>query len=198
MLENALVAGICSMGVDALLVGPLPTPSIAFLTRNMRADAGIVISASHNPYQDNGIKIFGKNGFKLPDAMEAMVEDYVFNLEENTGKAPRPTAQAVGKAKRIDDALGRYIVFLKNSFPAEYTLDGLTIAVDCANGATYKVAPAVLAELARSSSWWAWSPTAPTSTPGWARSTPSGSSGWSRRARPTWAWPSTATATGSS
>jgi phosphoglucosamine mutase len=147
MLENALVAGICSMGVDALLVGPLPTPAIAFLTRNMRADAGIVISASHNPYQDNGIKIFGKNGFKLPDAMEAMVEDYVFNLEENTGKAPRPTAEAVGKAKRIDDALGRYIVFLKNSFPADYTLDGLTIAVDCANGATYKVAPAVLSEL---------------------------------------------------
>jgi phosphoglucosamine mutase len=147
MLENALVAGICSMGVDALLVGPLPTPAIAFLTRNMRADAGIVISASHNPYQDNGIKIFGKNGFKLPDAMEAMVEDYVFSLEENTGKAPRPTAEAVGKAKRIDDALGRYIVFLKNCFPADYTLDGLTIAVDCAHGATYKVAPAVLSEL---------------------------------------------------
>ncbi len=147
MLENALVAGICSMGVDALLVGPLPTPAIAFLTRNMRADAGIVISASHNPYQDNGIKIFGKNGFKLADAMEAMVEEYVFNLEQATGAAPRPTAEAVGKAKRIDDALGRYIVFLKNCFPADYTLDGLTIAVDCANGASYKVAPAVLSEL---------------------------------------------------
>lgn len=147
MLENALVAGICSMGVDVQLVGPLPTPAIAFLTRNMRADAGIVISASHNPYQDNGIKIFGKNGFKLPDALEAQIEEYVANLQAHTGKAPRPTAEAVGKAKRIDDAIGRYIVFLKNSFPGEYTLDGLTIACDCAHGATYKVAPAVLSEL---------------------------------------------------
>ena len=147
MLENALVAGICSMGVDTLLVGPLPTPAIAFLTRNMRADAGIVISASHNPYEDNGIKIFGKNGFKLPDAQEAEVEEYVFDIQDKTSDAPRPTAAAVGRAKRIDDALGRYIVFLKNTFPSDYTLDGLTIACDCANGATYKVAPAVLSEL---------------------------------------------------
>ncbi len=147
MLENALVAGICSMGTDVLLVGPLPTPAIAFLTRNMRADAGIVISASHNPYEDNGIKIFGKSGFKLPDALEAQVEEYVFHLQDQTGDAPRPVAEAVGRAKRIDDALGRYIIFLKNCFPAEYTLDGLTIAVDCAHGATYKVAPAVLSEL---------------------------------------------------
>jgi phosphoglucosamine mutase len=147
MLENALVAGICSMGVDTLLVGPLPTPAIAFLTRNMRADAGIVISASHNPYEDNGIKIFGKNGFKLPDAQEAEIEDYVFSLEDKDSKAPRPTADEVGRARRIDDAIGRYIVFLKNTFPADYTLDGLTIAVDCAHGAAYKVAPAVLSEL---------------------------------------------------
>ncbi len=147
MLENALVAGICSMGVDTLLVGPLPTPAIAFLTRNMRADAGIVISASHNPYEDNGIKIFARNGFKLPDELEAAIEDYALSIHERTGDAPRPTADAVGRARRIDDAIGRYIVFLKNTFPVEYTLDGLTIAVDCAHGATYKVAPAVLSEL---------------------------------------------------
>ncbi|MFH1058137.1 MAG: phosphoglucosamine mutase [Pseudomonadota bacterium] len=147
MLENALVAGICSMGVDTLLVGPLPTPAIAFLTRNMRADAGIVISASHNPYEDNGIKIFGKNGFKLPDAQEAEIEQYVFSLQDKDSTAPQPTADAVGRARRIDDAIGRYIVFLKNTFPVDYTLDGLTIAVDCAHGATYKVAPAVLSEL---------------------------------------------------
>ena len=147
MLENALVAGICSMGVDTLLVGPLPTPAIAFLTRNMRADAGIVISASHNPYEDNGIKIFARNGFKLPDEMEVAIEDYALSLEAKNGNAPRPTADAVGRARRIDDALGRYIVFLKNTFPVESTLDGLTIAVDCAHGATYKVAPAVLSEL---------------------------------------------------
>jgi len=147
MLENALVAGICSMGVDTLLVGPLPTPAIAFLTRNMRADAGIVISASHNPYEDNGIKIFARNGFKLPDELEAAIEDYALSLEADNGSAPRPTADAVGRARRIDDAIGRYIVFLKNTFPVEYTLDGLTIAVDCAHGATYKVAPAVLSEL---------------------------------------------------
>lgn len=147
MLENALVAGICSMGVDTLLVGPLPTPAIAFLTRNMRADAGIVISASHNPYEDNGIKIFARNGFKLPDELEVAIEDYALSLEAKNGNAPRPTADAVGRARRIDDALGRYIVFLKNTFPVEYTLDGLTIAVDCAHGATYKVAPAVLSEL---------------------------------------------------
>ena len=107
MLENALVAGICSMGVDTLLVGPLPTPAIAFLTRNMRADAGIVISASHNPYEDNGIKIFARNGFKLPDELEVAIEDYALSLEAKNGNAPRPTADAVGRARRIDDALGR-------------------------------------------------------------------------------------------
>lgn len=147
MFENALVAGILSMGVDVRLVGPLPTPAIAFITRNMRADAGIVISASHNPYEDNGIKIFSRSGYKLPDEVEDQVESYALaSLGGNNG-APRPTAQAIGKAKRIDDAPGRYIVFLKNAFPTEYTLDGMRLAIDCAHGATYKVAPSVFSEL---------------------------------------------------
>ncbi len=147
MLENALVAGILSMGVDANLLGPLPTPAIAFITRNMRADAGIVISASHNPYEDNGIKIFGHDGYKLPDSTEAEVERHAIELSEGDAGALRPTATDIGKAKRIDDAPGRYIVFLKNAFPQELTLDGLRLAVDCAHGATYKVAPAVFSEL---------------------------------------------------
>ncbi len=147
MFENALVAGICSMGLDVLVVGPLPTPAVAFLSRNMRCEAGIVISASHNPFQDNGIKIFGRDGFKLADATEAQVEKYVFEVMNGEGSAPRPEPGQVGRARRIDDAPGRYIVFLKNSFPVPYTLDGLTIGIDCAHGATYKVAPAVFSEL---------------------------------------------------
>ncbi|RJX36402.1 MAG: phosphoglucosamine mutase [Desulfarculus sp.] len=146
MFENALVAGICSLGLDVLVVGPLPTPAIAFLTRNMRCEAGIVISASHNPYQDNGIKIFGRDGYKLPDAEEEAIERYVLALKSG-GRHSDARPGQVGRARRIDDALGRYIVFLKNSFPGEYTLDGLTIAIDCAHGATYKVAPAVFSEL---------------------------------------------------
>ncbi|MDO3379126.1 phosphoglucosamine mutase [Geoalkalibacter halelectricus] len=144
MLENALAAGVCSMGVDVLLVGPLPTPGIAFITASMRADAGVVISASHNPYQDNGIKFFSSNGFKLPDELELKMEDLIFS-----GKIDslRPVASEVGKAFRIDDAVGRYIVFLKNSFPRDLDLKGLKIVLDCANGAAYKVAPAVLREL---------------------------------------------------
>ncbi len=144
MLENALVAGICSMGVDVLLVGPLPTPGIAFITSSMRADAGVVISASHNPYQDNGIKFFSGTGFKLPDALELEIEELILNhrLDEL-----RPIADDVGKAYRIDDAIGRYVVFLKNAFPKELDLQGLRIVLDCANGAGYKVAPAVLTEL---------------------------------------------------
>jgi len=114
MIENALAAGICSMGVDVLLVGPLPTPGIAFITTSMRADAGVVISASHNPFQDNGIKIFSHDGFKLPDALEADIEDLIFSQKM---AALRPVAEEVGRAKRIDDAKGRYIVFLKNIFP---------------------------------------------------------------------------------
>jgi phosphoglucosamine mutase len=144
MIENALAAGICSMGVDVLLVGPLPTPGIAFITTSMRADAGVVISASHNPFQDNGIKIFSSDGFKLPDSVEAHIEDLMFS---DKMAALRPVADEVGKATRIDDARGRYIVFLKNTFPKEYTLDGFHIVLDCANGATYGVAPWVFREL---------------------------------------------------
>ena len=138
MLENALAAGICSMGVDVLLVGPLPTPGIAFITTSMRADAGVVISASHNPFQDNGIKIFSSDGFKLPDEVEADIEDLIFSQKM---AALRPVADEVGKASRIDDAKGRYIQFLKNTFPKIYTLDDFHVVVDCAHGATYKVAP---------------------------------------------------------
>ncbi|WP_303721380.1 phosphoglucosamine mutase [Malonomonas rubra] len=144
MIENALVAGICSMGVDVLLVGPLPTPGIAFITSSMRADAGVVISASHNPYQDNGIKFFSPDGFKLPDELELEIEDLILN---NRLDDLRPVADEVGKAYRIDDAIGRYIVYLKNTFPRDLDLQGLRIVLDCAHGAGYKVAPAVLAEL---------------------------------------------------
>jgi len=144
MIENALVAGICSMGVDVLLVGPLPTPGISFITASMRADAGVVISASHNPYQDNGIKFFSRDGFKLPDELEMRIESLMNNGELD---ALRPIADEVGKAFRIDDAVGRYIVFLKNTFPRDLDLQGLKIVLDCAHGAAYKVAPAVLTEL---------------------------------------------------
>lgn len=144
MLENALAAGICSMGVDVLLVGPLPTPGIAFITTSMRADAGFVISASHNPFQDNGIKIFSNDGFKLPDEVELDIEDLMFSTRIDT---LRPVADEIGKAARIDDAKGRYIVFLKNTFPKKFTLDGYHIVLDCAHGATYGVAPHVFEEL---------------------------------------------------
>jgi phosphoglucosamine mutase len=150
MLEQAIASGICSMGVDVMLSGPLPTPGIAFLTESMRADAGVVISASHNPYQDNGIKFFSRDGFKLPDEMELQIERLVLDAEATGGRdfrALRPTATRIGKAKRIDDAIGRYVVFLKSIFPKELTLDGLTVVVDCAHGAAYHVAPAVLEEL---------------------------------------------------
>jgi phosphoglucosamine mutase len=144
MIENALASGICSMGVDVLLVGPLPTPGIAFITSSMRADAGVVISASHNAYQDNGIKFFSGDGFKLPDETELAIEELIFSKEIDS---LRPIAEKVGKAYRIDDAIGRYVVFLKNSFPRELDLMGLKIVLDCANGAAYKAAPAVLREL---------------------------------------------------
>ncbi len=144
MLEMAFASGVCSMGVDALLIGPLPTPAIAHLTRDMRCDAGVVISASHNPYEDNGIKIFARDGFKLPDEQELELERY---MEDEKVGAIRPTKSAVGKAFRIDDAQGRYIAQLKAVFPAELDLEGLTVVVDCANGAAYKVAPTVLREL---------------------------------------------------
>jgi phosphoglucosamine mutase len=144
MLESALTSGICSMGVDVLLVGPLPTPAIAFLTRSLRADAGVVISASHNPYQDNGIKFFSNEGFKLPDDVEARIEQLIISDEI---KHLRPTADAIGKAYRIGDAEGRYIEFVKRSLPRDLDFQGIKLVVDCANGAAYKVAPAVLREL---------------------------------------------------
>lgn len=144
MIENALAAGICSMGVDILLVGPLPTPGIAFITTSMRADAGVVISASHNPFADNGIKIFAADGYKLPDAEELAIEELIFSQKM---AALRPTAEEVGRATRIDDARGRYIVFLKNTFPADYSLDDFHIVLDCAHGAAYGVAPHVFSEL---------------------------------------------------
>jgi phosphoglucosamine mutase len=144
MLENALVAGICSMGVDALLLGPLPTPAVAFITRSLRADAGVMLSASHNPYMDNGIKFFSNDGYKLPDELEAQMEAYIVSGELD---GIRPTAAEVGKAYRIDDALGRYIEFIKNSFPKGMTLEGLKLVLDVANGAAYKVAPRIFTEL---------------------------------------------------
>ena len=144
MIENALAAGVCSMGVDVQLLGPLPTPGIAFITTSMRADAGVVISASHNPFQDNGIKIFSRDGFKLPDEVELDIEDLIFSQKM---AALRPVADEVGRATRIDDVKGRYIVFLKNTFPNKYTLDDFHIVLDCAHGATYKVAPFVFSEL---------------------------------------------------
>ncbi|MHB8764490.1 MAG: phosphoglucosamine mutase [Deferrisomatales bacterium] len=144
MLENALSSGVCSMGVDILLVGPLPTPGIAFITSSMRADAGVVISASHNPFQDNGIKFFSRDGFKLPDEVEEAMEGLIFN---GAIEGVRPTATEVGRAFRVDDAVGRYVVFLKSTFPSHLTLEGVKMVVDCAHGAAYKVAPAVFEEL---------------------------------------------------
>ena len=144
MLENALVSGLCSMGVNALLVGVLPTPGIAFATSSMRADAGIVISASHNPFQDNGIKIFSSDGFKLPDDKELEIEELIFS---NNMHRLHPSPRELGKAYRVDDARGRYIVFLKNTFPREYTLEGTKVVLDCAHGATYRVAPKTFFEL---------------------------------------------------
>jgi phosphoglucosamine mutase len=144
MLENALSSGVLSMGVDVLFIGPLPTPGVAYATRSLRADAGIVITASHNPYADNGIKFFRADGYKLDDKIEDKIEDLVFSGEIET---IRPTAEAIGKAVRIDDALGRYIEYAKASIPRGMTLEGVRIVVDCANGAAYKSTPCVLREL---------------------------------------------------
>lgn len=144
MLENALSSGILSMGVDVLFIGPLPTPGVAYVTRSLRADAGIVITASHNAYDDNGIKFFRADGYKLDDGIERQIERLVFSGDI---EAIRPTADAIGKAVRIDDALGRYIEYAKTSFPKGLTLDGMRIVVDCAHGAAYKSSPCVLREL---------------------------------------------------
>jgi phosphoglucosamine mutase len=144
MLETALSSGICAMGSDVYLVGPMPTPGVAFITSSMRADAGVVISASHNPFYDNGIKFFDRNGFKFDDEIERQIEDLFFNFNfHNEG----PTGINIGKAHRIDDATGRYVVFTKLSFPKSLTLKGLKIVLDCANGADYKAAPEVFSEL---------------------------------------------------
>jgi phosphoglucosamine mutase len=143
MLEPALTAGLVSVGIDVVLVGPLPTPAIAMLTRSMRADLGIMISASHNPYQDNGIKLFGPDGYKLSDAVEAAIAAAV--TEDRPPELATP--DHLGRARRLDDAQGRYIEFVKNTFPRGLRLDGLKVVIDCAHGAAYKVAPTVLWEL---------------------------------------------------
>ena len=142
MLEPALTAGFVTMGMDVVLVGPLPTPAIAMLTRSLRADIGVVISASHNPFADNGIKLFGRDGYKLSDDLEARIEASL-----DSGPRHRAAPAELGRAKRLDDAGGRYIEFVKQSFPKGLRLDGLRVVVDCANGAAYKVAPTVFWEL---------------------------------------------------
>lgn len=143
LLEPALTAGFIAVGMDVVLLGPLPTPAVAMLTRSLRADLGVMISASHNPYQDNGIKLFGPDGFKLSDEDEIEIEHKMFNGLDSY----RVGSDHLGKAKRLDDAVGRYIEYAKSSFPRGLRLDGLKIVVDCANGAAYKVAPTVLWEL---------------------------------------------------
>jgi phosphoglucosamine mutase len=144
MLENAISSGILSMGVDVLFIGPLPTPGVAYVTRSLRADAGIVITASHNPYTDNGIKFFRADGYKLDDKIESEIENLVFTGEI---EKIRPSSEEIGKAVRIDDALGRYIEFAKSSFPKRLTLEGVKIVLDCGHGAAYKASPCVLREL---------------------------------------------------
>lgn len=144
MLESALTSGICSMGVDVILVGPMPTPGIAFVTRSLRVDAGIVISASHNPFDDNGIKFFNSQGLKLSDSIEREIENTVYS---EGLKNIRPSGNGIGKAHRVDDAAGRYIEYIKATFPKGLTLEGKKIVVDCANGSTYKITPFVLKEL---------------------------------------------------
>jgi phosphoglucosamine mutase len=144
MIESALTSGICSMGMNVVLIGPMPTPGIAFVTRSMRVDAGIVISASHNPFDDNGIKFFSSDGFKLPDSVEEEIEKAMFS---KTLEKIRPEGAKIGKAKRVDDASGRYIEFVKSTFPKGMTLEGIKIVVDCSNGSAYKITPTVLTEL---------------------------------------------------
>ncbi len=144
LFEDALAAGICSMGVDVIQVGPMPTPAMAFLTADMRCQAGVMISASHNPYKDNGIKFFSSDGFKLPDEIERRIESLIDSGELSGLRAP---ADEIGRAHRIEDVAGRYVVFLKNTFPMELSLDGMRVVLDCANGAAYAVGPTALEEL---------------------------------------------------
>jgi len=144
MLETAMASGVCSMGGDVILCGPIPTPAVAHLTGSMRVDAGVVISASHNPYEDNGIKIFATDGFKLADAVEAEIERL---LEDDTLLGPRRTGAGIGKAEKLEDSRGRYVAFVKNTFPRDLSLDGVRVVVDAAHGAAYRVAPLVFDEL---------------------------------------------------
>ncbi len=144
MLETALASGVCAMGGRVLLCGPSPTPAVAYLTTSMRADAGVVISASHNPFEDNGIKLFGSDGFKLPDEQEAMIERL---MEDGSLDESRPTGERIGRAERVEAAGGRYLTNAKATFPRDLRLDGVKVVVDAANGAAYKVAPLVFAEL---------------------------------------------------
>jgi len=144
MIESALTSGICSMGMNVTLLGPMPTPGVAFLTRALRADAGIVISASHNPFEDNGIKFFSSDGLKLPDSVEDEIEGLVF---DDGLMRQRPHGAEIGRAYRLDDAVGRYIEYIKSTIPRGMTLEGIKVVVDCANGAAYKVTPWVLREL---------------------------------------------------
>ena len=145
MIETALASGVCSMGGEAILLGPLPTPGVAFVANSMRADAGVMISASHNPFHDNGIKIFGADGFKAPDMIEEIIESLILDSRKMDDLAPR--GADIGRAYRIDEAHGRYIVFLKSKFPDDLDLSGFKIALDCANGAAYKAAPMAFEEL---------------------------------------------------
>ncbi len=145
MIENAIVSGLTAIGYDVIQVGPMPTPAVAFLTEDMRCDAGIMISASHNSFEDNGIKFFDAQGDKLPENVERQIEEIYF--DEARIEAAQATGKAIGKAKRIDDVIGRYIVHLKNSFPKELSLNHIRIVLDTANGAAYKVGPTVLEEL---------------------------------------------------
>jgi phosphoglucosamine mutase len=145
MIESALTSGICSMGMNVTLTGPIPTPGVAFLTRTMRFDAGIVISASHNPYEDNGIKIFTPAGYKLPDEQERQIEELV--IAENGFSANGSSAGLIGKAFRLEDAAGRYIEYVKSTIPRTVTFDGFKVVVDCANGAAYKITPTLMKEL---------------------------------------------------
>ncbi len=144
MLENALTAGLCSVGVKVLLTGPLPTPGVSYIMRSLRCDGAIMISASHNSYEDNGIKLFGRDGYKIPDETEDEIERLI-----RTGEVDRlrPTGERIGTARRIDDAVGRYVEFVKASFPKGMRLDGLRVVLDCSNGATYKAGPYTLSEL---------------------------------------------------
>ncbi|MBW2693972.1 MAG: phosphoglucosamine mutase [Deltaproteobacteria bacterium] len=144
LFEDALAAGICSMGVDVIQVGPMPTPGMAFLTADMRCQAGVMISASHNPYHDNGIKFFSSDGYKLPDAIERNIEALIASGELSGLRAP---PDEIGRAHRIEDVAGRYVVFLKKTFPIDLSLDDVRVVLDCANGASYKVGPTVLEEL---------------------------------------------------